>query len=313
MTLLDDELARAGGVLRCRDHPHLRSAISRAVAANYLARPLPGVVVLSSMAEEPLTRIRAAATWHPEFALSLDAAAHLTITPRASLPQIVLAGGSGRAYPGYLTQHREIQPQLLLRRAGLLMTGPSLTVADLLTIGRTSDLYDALRRRLVTQESVRAALDATPHRRGTALARHLLWLARENPWSDGEALMHSLFRTHGLRGWKGNLQVVVGGQIFYGDAVFRRSRLVVELDGREHHTSERDRLADHARRNLLTAAGWRVLVITMDMLLSTPDQTMALIRRSLKRVHETERSVNPRHWSVPQQGGVDAADRLTRA
>lgn len=262
--------------------------MARAVAAHYLVRPVPGVVVLTTLAEQPLTRIRVAALWHPELPLTLDAAAHLTIAPRGSLPQIVLAGGSGSAYPGYLTRHRRIPPEWLLHHSGLLVTAPSLTVADLLCVGRPSDLYDALRRRLVTLGSVRAALDATAHRRGADFARHQLWLAREKPWSDGEALMHSVFRAGGLRGWKGNLEIRAGGRVFYGDAVFRRSRLIVELDGRDFHTSEKDRLADRSRRNLLTAAGWRVLVLTMDMLLADPGGTVTLIRRALERGPDEE-------------------------
>ncbi len=283
MTLLDDELSRSGGVLRCRDHPHLRSAISRATTRGELVRPVPGVVAVPSLIDNPLARVRIAALWQPGDVLCLDAAAHLTITARSALPQILLAGPATRSHGGFRIQHRRVPPQWVMLHEGLLVTHPSMTVADQLCVGRTSDLYDALRQRLVTLASVRSALEATRHRRGAASARRLLWEARENPWSDGEAVMHATFRAHGLRGWKGNLRIRAAGGTFYGDAVFRARRLIVELDGRGFHSSERDLRGDRARRNLLTAAGWRVIVVTMEMLLAWPDETVDLIRTALTK------------------------------
>ena len=280
---LDDALAISGGILTVRDHPHLASSISRAVRVGRLARPLPGVVMVASLIDDPNARVQAAALWRPGDPLCCDAAAHLTITPRSRLPKIVVAGRSTVTRAGFQVQERWLSPEWTMLRQGVLVTIPSLTVADLLCDGRTSDLHDALRRRLVTLRSVRAALDCNPHRRGTAVARRHLWLARENPWSDGEALMHAAFRSHGLDGWKGNLPILAAGNTYYGDAVFRRGRLVVELDGRDHHTSESDQRADRVRRNLLTAAGWRILVITMEMLLASPDETVALVRHALAR------------------------------
>lgn len=287
MSLLDIELTRGGGVIRCRDHPHLRSAISRAVQRGDLVKPVPGVVAFSTLAEDPLVRVRVAALWRPSDPICLDAAAHLTITRRATLPEIVLAGPSARRHPGFVVQHRDVPEEWLMHYSGVLLTSPPLTVADQLCRGHASDLYDALRRRLVSLESVRAALDSTAHRRGAKAARRQLWLARENPWSDGEALLHSTLRSRGLWGWKGNVRIVAFGNTYFGDVVFRRRRLIVELDGREHHTSESDQRADRARRNALTAAGWRVLVITMDLLAGAPDDTVALVHRALDRASKS--------------------------
>ena len=277
------ELAACGGILTVRDHPDLRSAISRAVQTGRLVRPVPGVVMAPWLSDDPDARVRVAALWRPGDPLCLDAAAHLTITPRSQLPRIVIAGHSIAGRAGFQVQQRRIAPEWTMTCQGLLVTVPSLTVAEQLRRGMTSDLHDALRRRLVTLGSVRAALEGNPHRRGAATARRQLWLARENPWSDGEALMHATFRAHGLSGWKGNLRVSAGGNTYYGDAVFRRRRLIVELDGRDHHTSERDQRSDRIRRNLLTAAGWRVIVITMDMLLTAEGDTVALVRGALAR------------------------------
>ncbi len=280
---LDEELALAGGVLRCRDHPDLRSAISRAVQRGRLLRPVPGVVVVSALADDPLARLRVAGLWRPGDPLCLDAAAHLAISPRALLPRIVIAGRAVMSVHGFEVRERRIRPEWITTRHGLAITDPSLTVADQLAVGFTSDLHDGLRRRVVSLGSVRAALDAHAYRHGNLLVRRQLWLARENPWSDGEAVMHEVFRTGHLIGWHGNAAIHVGNRTFYGDAVFTRARLIVELDGRDHHSTEVDQRADRARRNALTAAGWRVLVLTMDMLLACPDETVAMIRDALTR------------------------------
>lgn len=283
MNLLHHELALAGAVLRCRDHPQLRSAISRSVARGELARPAPGIVAVPTLIDDPLTRLRIAGLWSPGDPLCLDAAAHLTITPRSALPHIVIAGRMARSVGGFEVQERRIYPEWIVWRGGFLATNPSLTVADQLALGRVSDLHDALRQRLVTLDSIRAALASHPGRPGNQEARRQLWAARQNPWSDGEALMHRVFRQADLRGWRGNSRIAACGNTYYGDAVFRRQRLIVELDGRDHHSSERDQRADRVRRNQLTATGWRIIVITMEMLLASPDETVALVRLALSR------------------------------
>jgi hypothetical protein len=63
--------------------------------------------------------------------------------------------------------------------------------------------------------------------------------------------------------------------------VYRAAKLLIEVDGRLHHTALLDRKHDRDRDNAFMASGWRVLRIDYDMLVHRPDEVVDLIRRAL--------------------------------
>lgn len=65
------------------------------------------------------------------------------------------------------------------------------------------------------------------------------------------------------------------------DFAYPEARLVVELDGRRHHTGMLDREADRARDNRLVAAGWRVVRFTWSDITAHADRVVALLGRLL--------------------------------
>lgn len=65
------------------------------------------------------------------------------------------------------------------------------------------------------------------------------------------------------------------------DFAYPDARLLVELDGRRHHTGLLDREADRRRDNRLVAAGWRVVRFTWSDVTTRPDDVVAVLRRLL--------------------------------
>jgi hypothetical protein len=71
--------------------------------------------------------------------------------------------------------------------------------------------------------------------------------------------------------------------------VYRGARVLVELDGRRNHTALLDREADHLRDLRFTAAGWTVIRITWQMLMTRRDVLAGSLRAALAR-HTTRNS-----------------------
>lgn len=65
------------------------------------------------------------------------------------------------------------------------------------------------------------------------------------------------------------------------DFAYSEARLVVELDGRRHHTGMLDREADRARDNRLVAAGWRVVRFTWSDITVHADRVVTLLGKLL--------------------------------
>jgi hypothetical protein len=72
-----------------------------------------------------------------------------------------------------------------------------------------------------------------------------------------------------------------GGWVGRVDFLHRPFPVISETDGREHHTSLLDRLADEERDRRLRAAGFTVLRFTWFDVVHRPDWTVASIRRAL--------------------------------
>ncbi len=65
------------------------------------------------------------------------------------------------------------------------------------------------------------------------------------------------------------------------DFAYPRARLLIELDGRRHHTALLDWERDLGRGNRLVAGGWRLVRITWRELADHPDRVVELLRRAL--------------------------------
>ena len=93
--------------------------------------------------------------------------------------------------------------------------------------------------------------------------------------------MHRLLRSAGITGWKANQPVTVDGSTYYLDVLFRDMRLLIEIDGREHHIGKEVFETDRWRQNLLVLNGWCVLRFTWAMIEERPDEVVAMVRAAL--------------------------------
>jgi very-short-patch-repair endonuclease len=80
--------------------------------------------------------------------------------------------------------------------------------------------------------------------------------------NDFEEAFVAVVDVHRLPRPRFNADVVVRGRHFNVDCLWRERRLIVELDGREVHGTERAFETDRERDRLLLADGWRVMRLT---------------------------------------------------
>lgn len=73
-----------------------------------------------------------------------------------------------------------------------------------------------------------------------------------------------------------------GGWIARGDLVYRRWKVLVEYDGWQHERDAAQRQWDHLRREQLDAAGWRVIVVTIEDM-KRPWMVVARVRQALRQ------------------------------
>jgi very-short-patch-repair endonuclease len=253
------------------------------VRSGELLRILPGVYTTPQLAGEPLVRMRAACTAHPDAVLVGGAAARLGFWPTAPLPAVAAAVPVGlRPQRGFAWQRRRIPPELVVERGGLRYTCPALTAVELATLERAEPVDLALRSRAATLAGMHDALRSTSHRSGNAERTRVLLDSRDEPWSEAERRAHRLLRAAGITGWRANLPVFAAGRRFYLDIGFGRERLAVEIDGRLHEADPAIFESDRWRQNALVQAGWLVLRFTWAMLRDHPEGFVSEIRAALR-------------------------------
>lgn len=174
---------------------------------------------------------------------------------------------------------------------GIRCTSVARTLFDLcgdVHPGRAARALDtAAARRLVTLQALWRVLDdlAEHGRAGTAWLRTLLMERGGRympPESELEVRFVQLVRAHSLS--------LPEGQVDLGDAdkwigrvdfVWRKDRLVVEVDGAAFHDGLLDRRRDIERDARLTAAGWTVLRFRWDDVVNHPSAVATSIRGAL--------------------------------
>jgi very-short-patch-repair endonuclease len=278
------ELLSQQGVILRREHPDLASSLQRRVHAGELVSILPGVYTIPQLAQDQRTLVAGLARAHPETIVTGATAARLSYWPEAPMPAVSATIGRDRApRQGFCWERRTIPPELVMVRGGIRMTTPSLTALDLCDLERTEALDVALRKRVVTVESLRHALELTAYRRGNVGRWAVVIDSRTGGWSYPERVGHRLLRRAGIDGWDANLPFqVAGGELYYIDIAFRRRMLAIEIDGRIHATDLQVFESDRWRQNDLVAAGWTVYRFTYAMVMNHPEMFVRTIRQALR-------------------------------
>jgi very-short-patch-repair endonuclease len=123
--------------------------------------------------------------------------------------------------------------------------------------------------------SLPALIARYPRRRGTTTIRAILvagGIGTTRTKSDLEECFLSFVRTRGLPQPELNAPIHLGDRFVEVDCLWRRQRLIVELDGRDTHDTAAAFEADRARDRALTAEGWRIVRVTWRHLHEDADQ-----------------------------------------
>ena len=120
-------------------------------------------------------------------------------------------------------------------------------------------------------------------RRGQATLKRSL--ARRSTSSSRESELEDrtswLLRRHRVPAPVAQFEVVIDGERFRLDFAWPAQRVALECDGWAFHGNREAFTTDRRRRSILAAAGWRVLVVTYQDVVSRPNWVVAQIERAL--------------------------------
>jgi very-short-patch-repair endonuclease len=171
---------------------------------------------------------------------------------------------------------------------GIPTTTVPRTILDLASVLDRHGLEQVIReaevRGLSDPLSLPDLLARHPGRRGSANLRAVLadlavgtGIARE----ELEARFARFIGTEHLPRPECNAALAIGGRIVFADCLWRRERLIAELDGHAVHSRPVQIDADKERDRELMLAGWRVIRITWRHLHERPEKLAADLRRLL--------------------------------
>jgi very-short-patch-repair endonuclease len=187
----------------------------------------------------------------------------------APSPDVLLVGRTGIRRPGIRVRWTvALHPGDTTFCHGIPVTTPCRTVFDLAPefarAGRLRELEQlaaqVIDSGLATTVEFRSLLERYPGSRSTALLRPMLDDQAGPAVTDSkgeELLLRGLRRTRLPRPRSG--YTVMGFRV---DFAWPAHRLIVEVDGRAHHSSRRRFDADRSRDRALAAAGWTVIRLT---------------------------------------------------
>jgi very-short-patch-repair endonuclease len=168
---------------------------------------------------------------------------------------------------GITVHHTPLPSDEVTAVDGIPVTTVARTLLDLATVLPRAQLERALERaeglRLASPTPLIALLSRYPTRQGTRVLRELCETVHPTlTRSELEERFLTFLDAHSLprpevNVWLGDIEV---------DFLWRRERLIVELDGKETHLTADAFERDRARDRALQAQGWRVIRITWQQL-----------------------------------------------
>lgn len=265
-----------------------RHTVQRLVTAGRLLPVHRGVYLVADAVQAPLALEAAALlACRPRALLS-----HHTAAPLWRLPcpaddsiNVTVVGRHRKSPEGVRVHFLSALPRWELRRHhGLPITSPSLTILDLAGCLSTEELTRALNEarvlRIVTDQQLRATLDHHPQRRGARALRRLLDAERgpKITRSEAERRALELMCAHGIE--PDASDVPIGP--YRLDFLFRRERLVVEVDGYRYHSGRKRFVDDRRRVAYLAARGLQVFPLTWSDLHEGAEAAMVRLIRTLE-------------------------------
>lgn len=173
---------------------------------------------------------------------------------------------------------------------GMLVTSRARTIIDCLCVlpfREAVELLDrVIQQKWISLDALATRTQDSLGRRGAPQLRRLMRYATSDARFEAERRLHTLLRKAGIRGWEGNVEVrnAAGDLLAVADVLFSRLRLVIEVDGRAHHTAADRFQRDRQRQNALVAAGYIVLRFTWHDIVERPDYVLITIRDMTMRL-----------------------------
>lgn len=199
-------------------------------------------------------------------------------------------------FSGQQMAEHDVEGVVLHRRAarlnpvlldGVPALGPRRTFVDSATLLSPRDLL-AAGDWLIFHEHVdildlRAYVIAS-HLDGVRKARRVAPLVRERVASVYESYVRWDLVAAGLPEPEVNVDIVDdhGAWLARGDLVYRRWKILVEYDGWQHERDAEQRQRDHLRREALEAAGWRLIVVTVNDM-RQPGTVVTRVRQAIRQ------------------------------
>jgi hypothetical protein len=204
----------------------------------------------------------------------------------STLVDVTAPGRSGRRRDGIRIHSADtLRPADRGEWEGIPCTTPARLIIDMagvLHLGGLEFLIHRLRARgLFDRAAVISAMESAPGRPGTANVRLILGVSgaeEDQVRSENERRLLRLCRAVGIplphcNRWIAVEDAAPGG--FEVDACWPNQRLIVEVDTRDFHDSERAFENDRYRDRMLTLAGWTVIRITRRDLRERPREVAA--------------------------------------
>lgn len=207
------------------------------------------------------------------------------LPPSDGLPEVTAATHRNRPR---IVLHRGILPADEVDEVlGIPVTGLARTLFDIAGAGSERELerafHEAEVRRLTGSVSLPVLLERYPRRRGAPAVRRLLASKRPEgiTRNDFEELFVAFLDRHGLPRGIFNGTLPVRGKLLSPDCMWPEQRLLVELDSREVHATDRAFEGDRKRDRMLLVEGWRSARVTWRQLRDEPDEVAADLREAL--------------------------------
>lgn len=225
----------------------------------------------------------------PDSALSHRTAAQVwRLVPRAQALVEITRPTTARSRSGVRAHRAPLPPDEVVADSRLRITSMPRTLLDLAAVLPKRQLERALHeaevRRLTDRLSLPTLLERYPRRRGAANLRALLE-AKTPPGitqNDLEELFVEFLDAHRLPRPLLNATLPIRGRMLKPDCMWPGERLIVELDGRAVHGTERAFEGDRQRDRILLAEGWQSTRVTWRQLHGEPAAIAADLRQLLR-------------------------------
>jgi very-short-patch-repair endonuclease len=230
-----------------------------------------------------------------------SAGAHLGLRPAAAGVPEVTTERRLKSRQRIRVHHGSLPADEVTVVRAIPVTSVPRTLLDLATVLDPRQVERAIEeaevRRLDDRLSLADLVERYPGRRGTGVIKAILAADRIGSTitrSELEEGFLAFLEARSLPSPEFNVAIQVGGPWIEADCVWRRQRLIVELDGAATHGTSAAYERDRARDRSLHAAGWRVVRVTWRQLHRDADQLAADLRGLLKLAPVPSRSPRDR-------------------